>query len=60
MYLEKLNDNKKLKELNIPELKILAEEIRGKIIKTVSKKGGHLSANLGAVELTIAIHYVLH
>ena len=58
MYLEKLNDNKKLKELNIPELKILAEEIRGKIIKTVSKKGGHLSANLGAVELTIAIHYV--
>ncbi|MBS1455787.1 MAG: 1-deoxy-D-xylulose-5-phosphate synthase [Clostridia bacterium] len=58
MYLEKLNDNKKLKEMNIPELKILAEEIRGKIIKTVSKRGGHLSANLGAVELTVAIHYV--
>ena len=39
MYLEKLNDNKKLKELNIPELKILAEEIRGKIIKRRTSVG---------------------
>lgn len=40
------------------QLKQLAEEIRKLLIETVSKKGGHLASNLGAVELTIALHFI--
>ena len=47
-----------LKKLNKEELKILAQEIRDFLIEKVSKTGGHLSSNLGAVELTIALHRV--
>ena len=47
-----------LKELNIKELNELAEEIRSFLIEKVSKTGGHLSYNLGVVELTIALHKV--
>lgn len=47
-----------LKNLTIPQLQQLAEEIRKKIICTVSENGGHLAPNLGVVELTIALHYV--
>lgn len=47
-----------LKRLNLDELNNLADEIRTKIIHTLSKTGGHLSSNLGAVEVTIAMHYV--
>ncbi len=47
-----------LKLLNIKQLKLLASEIRHKIIETVAKTGGHLASNLGVVELTIALHYV--
>jgi len=47
-----------LKKLNKDELKILAQEIRDFLIEKVSKTGGHLSSNLGAVELTIALHRV--
>ncbi|GKT10665.1 1-deoxy-D-xylulose-5-phosphate synthase [Desulforhabdus sp. TSK] len=47
-----------LKNLSILQLQQLAEEIRKKIICTVSEKGGHLAPNLGVVELTIALHYV--
>jgi 1-deoxy-D-xylulose-5-phosphate synthase len=49
-----------LKGLSMDELKTLAEELRGLIIEVVSKNGGHLSSNLGVVELTIALHYVFH
>jgi 1-deoxy-D-xylulose-5-phosphate synthase len=49
-----------LKGLSMDELKTLAEELRGLIIEAVSKNGGHLSSNLGVVELTIALHYVLN
>ncbi len=45
-----------LKKLNNEELALLCEEIREVIIETVSKNGGHLASNLGAVELTVAIH----
>lgn len=41
--------------LNLKELEILAKELRCEIIKTVSKNGGHLSSNLGVVELTLAM-----
>ncbi len=49
------SDVKKLKE---SELRILAKEIRKKILDTVSTNGGHLASNLGVVELTIALHRV--
>lgn len=47
-----------LKKLSLKQEELLCEEIRAKIIETVSKNGGHLSSNLGAVELTVAIHRV--
>jgi 1-deoxy-D-xylulose-5-phosphate synthase len=58
MFLEKINSPEDLKKLNNIELTRLAEEIRPYIIKVVSRTGGHLSSNLGVVELTIALHYV--
>lgn len=47
-----------LKGLSIEQLERLCQEIRTEIIEVVSKNGGHLSSNLGVVELTVAIHYV--
>lgn len=47
-----------LKQLSLPQLQQLAEEIRDTIICTVAKNGGHLAPNLGVVELTLALHYV--
>src|SRR4029079_1823771 len=40
------------------QLQQLAEELRAFVLQSVSKTGGHLSSNLGTVELTIALHYV--
>ena len=45
-----------LKKLNIDELESLAKEIRTFMVESVSKTGGHLSSNLGVVELSIAMH----
>ena len=45
-----------LKDLNIDELKTLSTDIRSFLIENVSKTGGHLSSNLGVVELTVALH----
>ncbi|KKR78763.1 MAG: 1-deoxy-D-xylulose-5-phosphate synthase [Candidatus Nomurabacteria bacterium GW2011_GWA2_40_9] len=56
--LNKVNSPKDLKKLAREELKILAQDIRDKIIEVVSKNGGHLGSPLGAVELSIAAHYV--
>jgi 1-deoxy-D-xylulose-5-phosphate synthase len=47
-----------LKKLPIKDLPKVAKEIRGLILDVVSKHGGHLSSNLGVVELTIALHCV--
>ncbi len=47
-----------LKSMNIDELKITAEKIRTRIIEVVSKNGGHLSSNLGSVEIIMAMHFV--
>ncbi|XP_023731820.1 probable 1-deoxy-D-xylulose-5-phosphate synthase 2, chloroplastic [Lactuca sativa] len=47
-----------MKNLNVEELENLADELREEIVYTVSKTGGHLSSNLGVVELTISLHYV--
>lgn len=56
--LDRLNNGHDLKELNIKELNALCLEIRDKIVSTVDVNGGHLSSNLGSVELTVALHYV--
>ncbi|MHB9036284.1 MAG: 1-deoxy-D-xylulose-5-phosphate synthase [Armatimonadota bacterium] len=56
--LNKVNSPADLKPLNETERKQLADEVRATIIDTVSKTGGHLASNLGAVELTIALHSV--
>ena len=47
-----------VKKLTMPQLEQLAEEIRERLILSVSKTGGHIGPNLGVVELTIAMHYV--
>jgi 1-deoxy-D-xylulose-5-phosphate synthase len=47
-----------LRKLSIPQLESLAQEIRERLITTLSKTGGHLGPNLGVVELTLALHYV--
>jgi 1-deoxy-D-xylulose-5-phosphate synthase len=56
--LDRISSPADLKKLAPAELAKLAEEIRALIIDVVSRNGGHLSSNLGAVELTIALHYV--
>ena len=58
--LNRVNYPDDLKKLNIEEKRELAEDIREKIITTVSRTGGHLASNLGVVELTIAIHSVFN
>ena len=58
MLLENIHDPSDIKKLNIKQLKQLAEELRAEIIDVVSDRGGHLSSNLGMVELTLAMHYV--
>ncbi|NQU13088.1 MAG: 1-deoxy-D-xylulose-5-phosphate synthase, partial [Desulfobacteraceae bacterium] len=57
-FLDRIDSPADLKELSLDQLETLADEIRQKIIDTVSKTGGHLAPNLGVVELTIALHYV--
>ena len=47
-----------LKSLDRRELKKLADELRSFVLQTVSRTGGHLSSNLGTVELTVALHHV--
>ncbi len=56
--LEKIKSPADLKKLHTDELEILAEEVRREIISTTLHNGGHLASNLGAVELTLALHYV--
>jgi 1-deoxy-D-xylulose-5-phosphate synthase len=56
--LEQINSPDDLKELSVPQLRGLAEEIRRLIVDAVSSRGGHLASNLGVVELTLALHYV--
>ena len=58
MHLEKLTSPADLRALNGSQLDELCEEIRNFIVETVSRTGGHLGSNLGAVELTIALHRV--
>lgn len=55
--LDSINNPDDLKKVRQEELPKLAEEIRHRIINTISSSGGHLASSLGAVELAIAVHY---
>ena len=56
--LDTINSPQELKALTKHQLYHLAQEIRQRIIETVSQTGGHLTSSLGVVELTIALHYI--
>ncbi|GAB3368099.1 1-deoxy-D-xylulose-5-phosphate synthase [Massilia agri] len=58
--LETINDPADLRQLPRTQLTPLATELRQFLLDSVSKTGGHLSSNLGTVELTIALHYVFN
>ena len=58
--LAQINEPADIRELDPAALNILAEELRNRIIETVSRNGGHLAPSLGAVELTLALHYVFN
>ncbi|MBQ0065304.1 MAG: 1-deoxy-D-xylulose-5-phosphate synthase [Firmicutes bacterium] len=60
MQLYDINGPEDIKKLTIPQLMELAQDIRSFLIESISKTGGHLSSNLGAVELTIGMHYVFN
>lgn len=59
MILDKINQTGDVKNLRPEELPLLTKEIRQLIIEVVAKNGGHLSSNLGVVELTICLHRLL-
>lgn len=58
--LSEINSPSDIKKMNNEQLAELCFEIRQKMLETVSKNGGHLSSNLGAVELTVALHKVFN
>jgi 1-deoxy-D-xylulose-5-phosphate synthase len=58
--LKKIDGPADLRKLPRTQLKPLADELRAFVLDSVSKTGGHLSSNLGTVELTIALHYVFN
>ncbi|MDZ4076190.1 MAG: 1-deoxy-D-xylulose-5-phosphate synthase [Hylemonella sp.] len=58
--LQTINDPAELRQLPRAELRTLADELRAYVLDSVSKTGGHLSSNLGTVELTVALHYVFN
>ena len=60
MVLDKIKKANDVQELSQEELQTLAEEVRVFLIEHLSRTGGHLASNLGVVELTIALHRVLH
>ena len=57
-YLPAIESPADLKRLTLPQLGVVAAELRQYIIDVVSRTGGHLAPSLGAVELTLALHYV--
>lgn len=58
MYIENINSPADVKELNIMQLNVLAEEMRHALLTRASKHGGHFGPNFGMVEAIIAMHYV--
>ncbi len=58
-WIDKINSPQDLKKIPLEKLPAVAEEYRRYLIEVVSKTGGHLGASLGALEINIALHYVL-
>ena len=58
--LQTINNPHALRQLARSDLKGLADELRSYLLHSVAKTGGHLSSNLGTVELTVALHYVFN
>lgn len=58
MYLEQIKGPADVKQMTLPELKALAEEMREAMFHRLTKTGGHFGPNFGVVEATIALHYV--
>ena len=58
--LDSIDSPQDLKNIPVEKLPKLAKEIRDMLLDTISKTGGHLSSNLGVVELTLAMHYVFN
>ena len=56
--LDHMHSPSDLKQLNMDQLRVLSGELRDSLISTVSRTGGHIASSLGAVELTLALHYV--
>ena len=56
--LERINSSNDIKKLPEEELEPLCQELRDYMISSISRTGGHLASNLGAVELTVALHRV--
>lgn len=59
-FLEQINEPNDIKKINKENLPELAEQIRKFLIKNVGKTGGHLASNLGAVEVTMALHLCMN
>jgi len=55
-----ISDPADLRKLARHQLRPLADELRAYVLESVAKTGGHLSSNLGTVELTVALHYVFN
>jgi 1-deoxy-D-xylulose-5-phosphate synthase len=58
--LDTIEDAGDIRRLGIEELSMLAQEVREEVISVVSEVGGHLASTLGAIELTLALHYVFN
>ena len=58
--LEKIDSPADLRQLGRAQLRQVADEVRQKVLDTVSQTGGHFGSNLGTVELTVALHYVFN
>ena len=57
-YLDKIQTPAHLRALPVEALPKVAEELRDFLVTSVSQTGGHLGSSMGAVELTLAMHYV--
>lgn len=57
-YLDSITSPKDIKELSVEDLNCLCDQIRERLIRILSRTGGHLASNLGVVELTVALHKV--
>lgn len=58
MLLETIEKENDIKKIPLEQMPVLAQEIRDFLLESLSKTGGHLASNLGAVELTMVLHYV--